>query len=519
MKEFNIEELNRLKKPIKPAIASTSKQEKEREKYLPPPTSSSSLSHHAQTSVTTAMEKENSQSNKNKDFLTDLFVPQREAAKKASENLMRANSLIVQSIAVPSGVRKEEIVEEKPVEREKELKRSKSIKENKKPGRPPLDEKRLKEKDKELREKEMREQKEKEEKDKKEKEFSDLFTQYVPQRQAAKKAAEHIKSGLGKVLDPTAPTATLPTATSSTTLASKEVEEKIKAPSVAKRKDEPKTTVDLSSSSTESSSTSGSDSSGSSSSSDSEAESPAKNQKQTPQKQPEKQAAINKATAKTASVKSKTKDSPFLDKVAKPSVDHTSSSSSSEDSSDSSASERDITSRLSPRTANSRSRRQSTASGSPTKKSSQSTNSKKSTPITAGSDGNSIKKDQIDGNKSLPKVQTPTGKQSHSVDATKSSTNKTSGRATADTKSPIPGAAKSSPVTTATAATSKMSGNKSRTVESGKGDLAKLPDKRKSIDIKEPSNTTTNAEINKGELIFLYLNFKQLIISLILKAL
>lgn len=462
MKEFNIEEFNKQKKLVAPQ---KSQQQNPVAASIP----------------TKVHEKENAQNKKIADL---MVVPQRVAAKKASENLMRTNANVVvaqTSTSAFENIKEKRIKEEQlhvkqttptiavPEKKDadsKDIKRNKSVKENKKPVKQSVDDKqqqKLKEKDLE---KEMRKQKEKEQ--------LEQILAYVPQRQAAKKASESIKSGLGKT--PEVPIV------NQQPLISEEKDKNKTAPassSQIKRREERKSvTVDLSSSSSDSSS--GSSDSGSSSSSESDPEPQSKKTtKSTSAKQPTKQSQQQSQQAGAAG-KSKTKDSPFLDKVTKSSVDHSSSSSSDDSSSDSSSSDDDDSaSRLSPKTSNrssgagARSRHQSTSS--PQKKSSASsvTASRKKSPIPSTSSANKKSTTTATG------IAATANKKE--IDSKLSSPSK-SGSAfdSKSGKTPI-----TSPTTPVNTSTSKVSSNKSRTTESSKGDLVKLPDKRKSVDIKE----------------------------------
>lgn len=142
-----------------------------------------------------------------KDFLTDfptLVVPQRQAAKKASENMMRTT---VTSALKKDGRDSNKDDDKKEIsskERNKIKDRRDSVKESTTPTKdaatikgkvkskataksagPSIEPVETKEKDNKLK--------------KAEKLDKDVLIAYVPQRQAAKKAAEHIK-GLGKVV-------------------------------------------------------------------------------------------------------------------------------------------------------------------------------------------------------------------------------------------------------------------------------------------------------------------------------
>ncbi|XP_017781095.1 PREDICTED: PHD finger protein rhinoceros isoform X1 [Nicrophorus vespilloides] len=266
---------------------------------------------------------------KKKDFdPSDLIVPQRQAAKKASENLKSntgnrvSKETPIIATAPPPSVEVESKVSNDKDEQERPYKNKGKV------GRPPKDEK--------------KEEKVKDTTSKKESKKEDVFDiekeidkneqdilAYVPQRQAAKKAAEHIKSGMGK---PNPAEQAPPAASEEKTkkdpleekkkeIFKKEVEVKSKEPQeiIKPAKVVESKRKSSSNSSTSSSSSSSSDSS-SSSSSDSEDESPAKKE------QSECSVSPREQTKRTG-----TKDWPFLDKAAE-----SAASSSSSDSSDSS---------------------------------------------------------------------------------------------------------------------------------------------------------------------------------------
>jgi PHD-zinc-finger like domain len=440
-------------------------------------------------------EKKPSTPSQKKDVVTDfIVVPQREAAKKASENLMKTNSaLMVQSISGMASEKNRREIREKldetvmssklttEVEREttkdskeSKLKSNKSSKESKKTAVKD-DKSELKKSQKEDKEKILVE-KEKEREDKSQSDFAADFPSYVPQRQAAKKAAEHIK-GLGNSSQPLPPTVVVDEKSKTST----PVAPPAKKIAVERRKS---VAIDLSSSST-SSSSSGS-TSGSSSDSESENESP---------KQPTKPTPLTKASTKSmpsrrpsiaVGPKQKPKDSPFLDKVTKSSVAVKSSSSSSSSDSDSSTSDRPNPSRLPEKGNNSK------------RKPSEKSQAKK--PITV-----SPKKPTAALKKEVDKP--PSRRLSTMVKAQQlpsPSANKTSTSNRSPQKSNVePPAAPEAPISsrkrsTSTTTPSKVSSNnKSRAVESSKGDLAQLSDKRKpSDDLKE---TEMNPPITKSQ--------------------
>lgn len=148
-----------------------------------------------------------------KDFSTDLLVvPQRQAAKKASENMMRTQ--------ITGLSKKEQSKDEEKKELSKEFNKNKD-RENSSKDSGPIKENTIKQKSKtskvnktmtlsELTSPLSEPVKEKETKSKKaEKLDKDIIVAYVPQRQAAKKAAEHIK-GLGKIVTTDVSAATIP---------------------------------------------------------------------------------------------------------------------------------------------------------------------------------------------------------------------------------------------------------------------------------------------------------------------
>jgi hypothetical protein len=245
---------------------------------------------------------------KKKDYVpSDLIVPQRQAAKKATENLKSTTS---------NRVVKEQAQDEPPPKVE-----DKPAKIQKPKARPT----------KEVKEVVVKETKKDAVKtgdifdiDKEMDKLDNLeILAYVPQRQAAKKAAEHIKSGLGKPVTQTvAPfdddkTTKKEAESNSTTKQAKKEPEKPARVSESKRKS--------SSNSSSSSSSSSSSDTTTSSSSDSDDE---------PQKaqQPRSESLFSNQQSRETAKRTNAKDWPFLDKGAKP----TAPSSSSSDSSDSS---------------------------------------------------------------------------------------------------------------------------------------------------------------------------------------
>ena len=490
--------------PVKARRASTKlttwsdsdkEEEEEKEVVVKTPVSSK------EKEPTNANHKKNA-SKKEKDQHTDLLVvPQREAAKKASENLMKTNSaLMVQSISATNTEKHRKDAREKldetlllknisDSEREnqkqaKEVtpKRNKSSKDTKKSTN--KDEKKQKEREKEEADREKQREKDeadrekqREKDDKLQNEIPSDVHAYVPQRQAAKKAAEHIK-GLGKPGDASQVQAVL-------SFDDKEKEKSKTTPStpVSSKKREMERrksmVIDLSSSST-SSSSSNSDS-GSSGSSDSEkADSP---KTKTPIKNHATASATNKTPTSTVGSKLKTKDSPFLDKVPKSSATvPTSSSSDSSSDSDSSTSDRPSSARLPDKSRTNSKKKSVGESVSPTKKQSNVVSSNKkssSTTITT----------KVENDKLLspppPRRSSITTKSTAAATTKRSESEKTPSRrksmaVTVDQEQT------NSRSTSKTTTTTKVSSNKSRTSESSKGDLVKLSDKRKtSTDVKE----------------------------------
>lgn len=522
MKEFNINELPSFDKSKKPAEIPEAKKNSSQikkpatppsKKVTPPrreskasPSKASRVSAKAASNLSSDSEKEEAKPVNNKEIVkektnstnlkkeipTDLLVvPQREAAKKASENLMKTNSsLMVQSITGTASEKNRRDAREKldetfksyqqpsESEREKDSKDIKSksvvkaVKESKKPS-PKEDTKKTQKETKDIEREKARE--------KDEKSHSELpseFLPYVPQRQAAKKAAEHIK-GLGNFSQP---------------IASAVVEEKAKPAAIPAAKKatanerRKSTAVDLSSSST-SSASSDSDS-GSSSDSESEAESPKQPMKSSPTKASTKSLPPRRASM-AVSAKQKTKDPPFLDKAAKSSVNVQSSSSSSSDS-DSSASDRLNTTRLSQK--GNKNNRKPSVESSPTKKSVTASPSKKSATTTT------IKKE----NDKLPSRRTSTvvKPQPPALSVAQSNANKTptnrSPRKSVSEQTPpqTPSTSRKGSTSSISSQSKVSSSSKSRTSEPSKGDLAKLSDKRKSsVDIKEHEMNPPSAKV------------------------
>ncbi|KAG6453412.1 hypothetical protein O3G_MSEX008140 [Manduca sexta] len=235
-----------------------------------------------------AKNKENIKFTKQKDNPTDLIVPQRQAAKKASENM--------RSTAV---VKKDEAGTDKPATAEESKPKPK-----------------LKGKDKEIKEVPTRLNK------RKSKELEKEPIAYVPQRQAAKKAAAHIKSGLGSK----APVV-------ETENDKKKDSEKPETSKVSPKKDDVKGGKAAQKESSSSSSNSSSSSYSSSSSSEEEQEKP---EMKPTAKAREIKPAIRQPSMFSPPGTRPTVDLPFLDKVSRP----LSSTSGSSDSDSSKESER-----------------------------------------------------------------------------------------------------------------------------------------------------------------------------------
>ncbi|XP_066153594.1 PHD finger protein rhinoceros [Euwallacea fornicatus] len=254
--------------------------------------------------------------NKKNDYVpSDLIVPQRQAAKKASENLKLTNrSKEPHSTPLQS--------EEAIIKVEEKEKKEVKVKVKKSP--------------KELENKEsLDKRKESSKVEQPSKEGDSDLLAFVPQRQAAKKAAEHIKSGLGKSVPPTNETDSINKTEIKTTkkdiiadVQSKstkkdESESSSKSPAKIPESKRKSSTHSAQSSSTSSSSSGSSSDSGSSSSSDSEEEPENDKVKEKPRSESRDEATKRSSDAK---------DWPFLDKGARTAA----SSSSSSESSDSS---------------------------------------------------------------------------------------------------------------------------------------------------------------------------------------
>ncbi|XP_077302362.1 PHD finger protein rhinoceros [Arctopsyche grandis] len=131
----------------------------------------------------------NAKTAKNKDYPSDLIVPQRQAAKKASENMRSTTANVKNKESNDS-------VEPKPgpaVEETKIKPKQKSKDKRKDVKDAPSKESSGKKESKSLSSSDLFDFEKESEKDN-----QDILA-YVPQRQAAKKAAEHIKSGMSKV--------------------------------------------------------------------------------------------------------------------------------------------------------------------------------------------------------------------------------------------------------------------------------------------------------------------------------
>lgn len=433
-----------------------------------------------------------------KDILTDfLVVPQREAAKKASENLMKTTTVTNQSATTATTPNdkhrrdtKEKVDEpqvssskssESEKEKQKDTKDGKSSKSSKSSKDKTVkndkkeEQKKLSEKTNEKETKTKEKEPEKEEKTVSD--FSTDFLPYVPQRQAAKKAAEHIK-GLGN--------------SSSLLQQQVSVEEKPKPPTTtsATRKSMPEKqkskTVDLSSSSS---------ADGSSSSDDSDSESDNVSQKQstkvTPKVTPKVLPTRRASVAATASLKQKTKDSPFLDKAARSSV-HVETSSSSSYESDDSSSDRPNTSRLSEK--GNKNKRRSTEQPAAT------VTKKGATPAVSPKKSSTAKKEAE--SKSPTRRMSTITKPSQPAPTVTSPASKTSTKSSQkvpETPKPPESITTSQSRKRSTSIASPPpkvpSNSKSRNAESSKRDMAKLSDKEKSTaDIKksaEQSPATT----------------------------
>ncbi|CAG9789014.1 unnamed protein product [Diatraea saccharalis] len=247
-----------------------------------------------------AKNKENIKFAKQKDNPTDLIVPQRQAAKKASENMRSTTA-----------VKKEEPIMEKLASPED-----------------PKTKPKLKSKGKEVKEKESTTPSPAKVSRKKSSKDAEKETiAIVPQRQAAKKAAAHIKSGLGSKLP------TVETSENDKKLSPKKDETK-KAPA----KD----------SSKESSSSSSSSSSSCSSTSSSEEETEKPDIKPTAKAREIKPAAARQPSMFSPPGTRPTVDLPFLDRVSRP-LSSTSASSDGDSSKDSRASGSDSPSPKRPR--------------------------------------------------------------------------------------------------------------------------------------------------------------------------
>ncbi|CAO1345134.1 unnamed protein product [Diamesa serratosioi] len=499
MKEFKVK-TTALTTPVKARRASTKlttwsdseKEDEEKETVVKIPVSSK------EKEPTNATNHKKNASKKEKDQHTDLLVvPQREAAKKASENLMKTNSaLMVQSISATNTEKHRKDAREKldetlllknisDSEREnqkqaKEVtpKRNKSSKDTKKSTN--KEEKKQKEREKEEADREKQREKEeadrekqREKDDKLQNEIPSDVHAYVPQRQAAKKAAEHIK-GLGKPGDTSQVQAVA-------SFDEKEKEKSKTTPStpVSSKKREierrKSTVIDLSSSST-SSSSSNSDSGSSGSSDSGEADSP---KTKIPVKVHATTSA-NKTPTSTAGSKLKTKDSPFLDKVPKSSATvPTSSSSDSSSDSDSSASDRPSSTRLPDKSRTSSKKKSVGESVLSTKKQSNVVSSNKKSSSTT----------KVENDKLLsppPRRSSNTTKSNASASTKRTETEKASTPSRRKSMAVSVDQEQTNSRTTSKTTTTKVSSNKSKTTESSKGDLVKLSDKRKpSTDVKE----------------------------------
>ncbi|CAH2034986.1 unnamed protein product, partial [Iphiclides podalirius] len=229
-----------------------------------------------------AKNKENIKFAKQKDNPSDLIVPQRQAAKKASENMRSTTA-----------VKKEESGTEKQVSGDDSRSKPK-----------------LKSKGKEVKDIPAKVGRKKSSKEVEKEPIA-----YVPQRQAAKKAAAHIKSGLGRPI------------VEQTDVDKKREHDKSDLLKISPKKDEAKSSKSLQEESSSSSSNSSSSSYTSSSSSEEEPEKPSL--------KPSAKAREIKPITRKPSMFSPpgsrpTVDLPFLDKVSRP-LSSTSASSDSDD--------------------------------------------------------------------------------------------------------------------------------------------------------------------------------------------
>lgn len=252
-------------------------------------------------------DKENIKSKKKDNTPTDLIVPQRQAAKKASESIQKVS----QSRLKDFDVDRELLSKQISAEPEKTKSKSKAKEEDKKSksgreGKLPPD---VYEFDKDP-------------------DAAEILA-YVPQRQAAKKANEHMKTGIKKTEKDAAEA---PRAEKG----KKETEaDKLKKPEA--RKQEPRSNkLSKSSSSSSSSSTSSSSSSGSSSSSSSSSESDSESRSKSPAKKEVKSEKNSEPVSELKKVPAKKEERPFLGKVPK------SSDSSSLDSDSDSDKDKDV---------------------------------------------------------------------------------------------------------------------------------------------------------------------------------
>lgn len=241
-----------------------------------------------------AKNKENIKFSKQKDHPTDLIVPQRQAAKKASENMRTSTTVVKKDESVPE---------------QRDQKQSSGDDLKPKPLVKPSKNKGKEIKDSQSSSKVSR---------KKSKEVEKEPISYVPQRQAAKKAAAHIKSGLGTKVPPT----------ENDTDKKKDDKPEIKSPK--KEKDETKSSKPTQKESSSSSSNSSSSSYSSSSSSEDEPEKPSI--KPTAKAREIKPANMTRQPSMFSPPSTRpTVDLPFLDRVSRP-LSSTSASSDSDSS-------------------------------------------------------------------------------------------------------------------------------------------------------------------------------------------
>ncbi|XP_034254412.1 PHD finger protein rhinoceros isoform X2 [Thrips palmi] len=252
-------------------------------------------------------DKENIKSKKKDNAPTDLIVPQRQAAKKASESIQKVSQSRLKDFDVDRELSSKQI----PSEPEKTKSKSKAKEEDKKSksgrdGKLPPD---IYEFDKDP-------------------DAAEILA-YVPQRQAAKKANEHMKTGIKKTEKDAADSPRMEKGKKET-----EVDKSKKQD--ARKQESRSNKLSKSSSSSSSSSTSSSSSSGSSSTSSSSSESDSESRSKSPVKKDVKSEKISEPVSELKKVSAKKEERPFLGKVPK------SSDSSSLDSDSDSDKEKDV---------------------------------------------------------------------------------------------------------------------------------------------------------------------------------